>query len=157
MFGFNRVKYSVLVFLLSSAALSAQSFIAYMEGEATITRGSSRVAGEIGLSLLKGDRIETGSDSLAVLELEDRGTLKLREDTSIVLSDLGDQMSISLSAGGLFSRIRRHWRARAATITVPRRTPEIPLPPRPLPEVQVPFTAGLWKNPTLTWPPNLST
>jgi hypothetical protein len=107
MFGFKRVKYYVLVFFLSSAALSAQSFIAYMEGDATITRGGSRLEGEIGLSLLKGDRIETGSDSLAVLELEDRGTLKLREDTSIVLSDLGDQMSISLSAGGLFSRIRR--------------------------------------------------
>jgi ferric-dicitrate binding protein FerR (iron transport regulator) len=107
MFGFNRFKYSVLVFFLCTAALSAESFIAYMEGETTVTRDSSVLAGEIGFSLLKGDKIETGSDSLAVLELEDRGTLKLREDTSIVLSDLGDQISVSLSVGGLFSRIRR--------------------------------------------------
>ena len=99
--------FSFFVVFLTSAALSADSLITYSEGVVTVIRGSSRLSGEIGLSLLRGDTVETGPDSLAVLELENRGTLKLRENTSVVLSDLGDDISVSLSAGGLFSRIRR--------------------------------------------------
>lgn len=101
------LKYLVLVFFLTSAALSAESFIAYMEGKTVINRGPTDIVGEIGLSLHKGDIIETGNESLAILELEDRGTLKLRENTVLELDMLGDEMSVSLSAGGLFSRIRR--------------------------------------------------
>lgn len=101
------LKYSVFVFFLTSAALSAESFIAYMEGSTVVKRGALGIEGEIGLPLLKGDTIETGRDSLAILELENRGTLKLRENTTLELNNLGDEMSVSLSAGGLFSRIRR--------------------------------------------------
>lgn len=101
------LKYAVFVFFLTSAALSAESMIAYMEGSTVVKRGVTDIRGEIGMSLLRGDIVETGRDSLAILELEGRGTLKLREDTSIVLDNLGDQMSVSLSIGGLFSRIRR--------------------------------------------------
>lgn len=108
MFGIRlSLKYSIFVFFLTSGALSAESYIAYTEGHTVVTRGSADIEGEIGMSLLKGDIIETSRDSLAILELEDRGTLKLRENTTLELDNLGDEMSVSLSAGGLFSRIRR--------------------------------------------------
>ncbi len=108
MFGFHRIKFLLsFLFLLTSAALSAGSIVSYLEGETVILRGNTRITGEIGLVLLEGDRIETGPDSLAILELEGRGVLKLRENSSLQLNDLGDNMSVSLSLGGLFSRIRR--------------------------------------------------
>jgi len=95
----------LMLVLVGSAA--AESFIDYTEGSVEVVRNGTAFDGEIGLELLRGDTVRTGSDGLAVLNLEDRGSLKLRENTVVVLSDLGREMSVELTRGGLFSKIRR--------------------------------------------------
>ena len=93
--------------LICAGILPAEGFISYTEGQVTVRRSGSELNGEIGLNLREGDRVMTDSDSLAVLELTDRGTLKLREDSELVLGSLEDEVSVSLARGGLFSRIRQ--------------------------------------------------
>ncbi|MDT8298495.1 MAG: FecR family protein, partial [Spirochaetaceae bacterium] len=73
----------------------------------TVHRSGSELNGEIGLNLREGDRVMTSTNSLAVLELTDRGTLKLREDSELILGSLEDEVPVSLARGGLFSRIRQ--------------------------------------------------
>jgi ferric-dicitrate binding protein FerR (iron transport regulator) len=108
---------SVLMFV--TFVLSGQSVIAYTEGSVSVIRGGSTIDGVIGLSLVKSDSVRTGPDSLAVLELENRGTVKLRSDTLLSLDELGDSMSVSLEKGGLFSKIRRLAGARSYEVQTP--------------------------------------
>jgi len=103
----RRIAFMAALSLLALAPLWSESFVSYMEGSLSVKRGSAVHDADIGFTLTKGDELTTSSGSLAVLELEDRGVVKLREDTTLVLSELGSDVSVSLSAGGLFSRIRR--------------------------------------------------
>ena len=96
-----------LLILTAIIPISSESHISYMEGDVTILRGTEELQGDFGLTIKKDDVIQTGKTSLAILELEDRGTLKLREDTQLILDDLGDKMTVSLKSGGLFSRIKK--------------------------------------------------
>jgi hypothetical protein len=101
----------LIFFFLFSAILhlSAESFISYIEGDVSITRGSDTLKGEFGLPLLKNDIIQTHRDSLAVLEVEGRGILKMRAETTITLDDLGDKMKVSLKAGVYFQKYGKFW------------------------------------------------
>ena len=105
--GFRRWILPAMLALMGVGILPAEGFISYTEGQVTVQRSGSELNGEIGLNLREGDRVMTDSDSLAVLELTDRGTLKLREGSEVVLGSLQDEISVSLARGGLFSRIRK--------------------------------------------------
>ncbi len=96
-----------LIFLSITSFLSAGSEISWIEGTVTITRDSRDVNGEIGTELFEADRITTGPDSLLIIEMEGRGTLKLREETTMVLESMDGDIAVALVRGGLFSRIRR--------------------------------------------------
>lgn len=96
-----------LIILTLNISISSESHISYIEGSVTILRGSIELSGEFGLVLKKNDVIHTGNNSLAILELEERGTVKLREGTQLVLDDLGENLTVSLKSGGLFSRIKK--------------------------------------------------
>lgn len=97
-----------LLFTLSNFIyLSADSYISYLEGSVTVTRGSETIRGDFGLPLLKNDTIETGHNSLAVLEVEGRGILKMKDDTIMSLDNLGKKLEVSLKSGGLFSKIKK--------------------------------------------------
>lgn len=96
-----------LFFLFINSLLFSESIISYIEGHVMVLRGNEELAGDFGFTLLKNDTIKTGTGSLAILELEDRGTVKLREDTTLLLKDLGERLTVSLKTGGIFSRIKR--------------------------------------------------
>jgi len=97
-----------LLFLFSlSITLYSDSYISYFEGNMTVKRGSETIVGEYGLPLLKSDVVQTGSNSLAILEIEGRGTLKMRADTTLSLNNLGGKIEVSLKSGGIFSKIKR--------------------------------------------------
>jgi len=104
----NRSSFLLLVFILYTApAIAAESHISYLEGTVIITRGQSVLTGDFGMTLIEGDKISTGTDSLAILEVEGRGTLKMRSETILILDEIEEVISVSLTSGGLFSKIKR--------------------------------------------------
>lgn len=96
-----------IVLTVSIGYLPALTTVSWIEGDVTILHNGSIVPAEIERELSLGDRITTGPDSLAILEIDGRGTLKLREDSSLVLEALDEDISVGLLSGGLFSKIRR--------------------------------------------------
>lgn len=94
-----------IVFLMTD--LTAQSLISYLEGDVLINREGVEMVGDFGFQLMNNDIIITGENSLAVLEIESRGTLKLRAQTKLRLETTTEKISIELREGGLFSKIKK--------------------------------------------------
>jgi ferric-dicitrate binding protein FerR (iron transport regulator) len=96
-------------------ALEAE--LVYSVGEVQVRRDGVRRAGEIGMRLGAGDVIETGPDGAAILALSDQADLKLRENTILALDTLGEEVSVKLTQGGLFSRVVARLRGRYQVLT----------------------------------------
>ena len=79
--------------------------IVYTEGDVTLKSASSSHEAQIGDAVLPGDTIETGPASLAVIDLANGTTLKLREKTSLAVNSVGEATSVTLTAGGVFTSI----------------------------------------------------
>jgi hypothetical protein len=86
-------------------ALSGQ--VLYTEGDVTLRSGSQARDASIGDSLGPGDVVITGAHSLAVLDVGNSTTLKLRENTTLSLDSIGEQTAVTLTAGGVFTTIVR--------------------------------------------------
>ena len=92
--------------VLAALTVQAESgLIAYVEGEVTVRRGSERIDGEIGTGLTSGDVVSTSSGSVAILSLTERGKIKLRGSTVLSLDDIGNDTTVTLERGGIFSKI----------------------------------------------------
>lgn len=91
----------------------------YVAGDVHLERGGSRTDAEIGMQVQQSDQIFTGPDATAVIELMDGAVLKLRADSHLDLSTLGDQTTVHLKTGGLFTRVKeklfRRFEVRAET------------------------------------------
>jgi len=112
----------LLLLFFTVAAIPAaadKGSIVYAEGEVLVKRGSRTLSGEIGSDLHPGDLVRTGPGALAVLELGERGQVKLRELTELSLDSLGTRTSVTLNRGGLFSRIKRLFGTEAYEVKTP--------------------------------------
>ncbi len=87
--------------------LSAGTTVSWIEGDVTVLHNGIITPAEIEGEVFVGDRITTGPDSLVILEIGSRGILKLRADSSLVLENLDEDISVKLLWGGVFSKIRR--------------------------------------------------
>jgi hypothetical protein len=107
--GPNRVHTMILLFLLllpcGAFALSGQ--VVYTEGDVTWRNGGQTRDAAIGDSLGAGDVIVTGPKSLAVIDLANGTTLKLKEKTTLAIDSIGESTAVTLSAGGAFATIAR--------------------------------------------------
>lgn len=118
----TRLLLHFFVFLpvLAPAALEAQAVASYVLGEVSVQRGTSRLPADIGMDLLEGDTIHTGGDGLAIIAVDGRADLKMRENSVLTLSDIGERITVDLDQGGLFSRVRsavgRNFSVRAQTV-----------------------------------------
>ncbi len=99
--------FTTLLLCIPVFQIHATSSISYAEGRVSVHRSGRVFSGEIGVDLMAGDRIETQEGSMAILELENRGVLKILENTSLILDNLNDSMQVSLNAGNLFAKIRK--------------------------------------------------
>ncbi len=97
----------ILCFLSSPAAFAMNGQVLYMEGDVTVRSGSQEREAAIGDSLGAGDVVTTGSASLAVIDVGNATTLKLREKTTLALDSIGEQTAVTLTAGGVFTSIVR--------------------------------------------------
>ena len=104
---------SVLVVVLVAVVFAVpvfaqQSVIEYFDGEVTILRGDEEFFAEFGDLLDPGDRVSTGPSSVAVIQLNDRAQIKLRENTQIWIDAVVERAtSVSLDTGGVFARVAR--------------------------------------------------
>ena len=93
---------------LMPAALSALSGqVVYTEGDVQIRNGSQTHDAVVGEPLNPGDIISTGVDSLAVIDLANSTTLKLRPKTTLTVDSIGDSTSVTLTVGGVFTHVLR--------------------------------------------------
>jgi ferric-dicitrate binding protein FerR (iron transport regulator) len=96
-----------LACLSPSAVFALNGQVLYTEGVVTVRSGSHDREATIGDSLGPGDVVTTGPSSLAVIDVGNATTLKLREKTVLALDSIGDQTAVTLTAGGVFTSIVR--------------------------------------------------
>lgn len=88
-------------------SLQAQSILSFYEGDVLIERDSEQLSAEFGMELFEADLIRTEKSSLAILELAHGRTVKLREDSSLLLENLSRKTSVELKSGSVFSKVDR--------------------------------------------------
>ena len=93
------------LFFLVLVPVAADGAISYIEGSVTIRRGSSVVTADIGTEVHQGDVVVTGAGSTAIIRLAGAADIKLRENSSVDLTEIGDRVEVGLNSGGIFSRI----------------------------------------------------
>jgi len=95
----------LVLILLPAAVLFGQNSLDYLEGDVWIIRDNSKLAADFGMDLFQGDEIRTENNGLAIIELENGRTLKLRGDSVIKLENLSTNTSLELKKGGVFSKV----------------------------------------------------
>ena len=100
-----RVCASLLFLLLSASVFALSGQLTYTEGDGSIRSSTGAHPAAIGDALGAGDVITTSARSLAVIDLANGTTLKLREKTTLAIDSIGDQTSVNLTAGGVFTTI----------------------------------------------------
>lgn len=110
---FINIKAYLILFILSQtvflteAQASEGNIISYLEGEVMILQSGEDLDGDFGMELFDGDRISTGPDALVIIELGDRGVLKMKENSTLILNNTGGSPELELRRGGLFSRVNK--------------------------------------------------
>jgi ferric-dicitrate binding protein FerR (iron transport regulator) len=119
----RRLQAHLFILLLSigtTGTLGAQATMTYVLGDVSVQRSSSRLPGDIGMDLGEGDTIHTGSDGLAIISIDGRADLKMRENSVLTLEGIGERITVDLDQGGLFSRVRsavgRNFNVRAQSV-----------------------------------------
>jgi ferric-dicitrate binding protein FerR (iron transport regulator) len=100
----------ILICLLLSCLLPAALFalsgqVVYTEGDVSIRNGSQTHDAVLGEPLNPGDVISTGAQSLAVIDLANSTTLKLRPKTTLAIDSIGESTIVALNAGGVFIHV----------------------------------------------------
>jgi hypothetical protein len=99
----------LLLLLLVAAVrvVAADGDVVYTQGRVLVHRNPETLPAEIGMPVGEGDVIETGGDAMAVISLIDGAEIKLRENTTLALDNLGGNVSVRLTSGSVFSRVNR--------------------------------------------------
>lgn len=101
-------KLFIYLFVFVSTIIYAEDgIIAYFDGNVTVQRDGSTFDADFGLSVFEGDILETGTNSLLILQLNNKSKIKLRENTILVLESTGKDTSLRLNRGSVFSRVNK--------------------------------------------------
>jgi len=92
---------------LPGAVFAVNGQIMYTEGDVAWRNGPNTHDAVIGDPLGPGDVIVTGARSMAVIDLANGTTVKLKEKTTLSIDSIGESTSVKLSAGGAFTSIAR--------------------------------------------------
>lgn len=108
MFRTPRFVLLLAVLFASVMSLTAQNgFIEYLEGEVTLQRGGNTFVPNFGDELEQGDIVITGEDGLVIINIDDRGQVKLLPGTELVLDSIQGDIAVELKSGAVFSRLHR--------------------------------------------------
>ena len=106
---FSKTVLFLLLLLLSAAVpvVAVDGDVVYTYGRVLVHSNPETVPAEIGMPVGQGDVIETGRDAMAVISLVAGAEIKLRENTTLALDNLGRNVSVRLTSGSVFSRVNR--------------------------------------------------
>lgn len=108
MFGYyvsRSLMVAAILISFGTMTLYGQSRVTYVTGAVDIERDGGTIAAEIGMPVQQSDVVRTGADAFAIVELADGAEIKLRASTRVELSSLGEETSVRLERGGIFSRV----------------------------------------------------
>jgi ferric-dicitrate binding protein FerR (iron transport regulator) len=97
----------LLLLALPGTAFAVNGQIVYTEGDVAWRNGSNTHDAAIGDPLGPGDVLVTGARSMAVIDLGNSTTVKLKEKTTLSIDSIGESTSVKLTAGGAFTTIAR--------------------------------------------------
>lgn len=116
-------KVLMLAVLLAPACLSAAEAgkITFVSGQVDLDSGKGWQKASLGTPVSEADKVRTGVRGTVVISLKSGALLKLKADSQIILSQVGDDTTIDVESGALFSRVgkRRNgnfFRIRAQTM-----------------------------------------
>jgi len=113
--------------LLAAAPVFADGgVVEYVDGAVEIIGLAGTVDAEFVMVVAAGDVIVTGSAGIAVVRLNDRSQVKLRENTRLQIDSVSEQAAVTLNTGGVFARVaRRAAGAAGRAIGFEVRTPSV--------------------------------
>lgn len=103
----RRVMSLCLLFILPVMSWANEAVVEYIDGEVSVRGDGGLVEADFGMELLPGDTIITGPSGLAIVRLNDRSQVKLRESTSLEIESVTNEAAVRLNSGGVFARVAR--------------------------------------------------
>ncbi|MDA3939189.1 MAG: FecR family protein [Spirochaetia bacterium] len=101
------ITFIIFLILIHTTIYAEDGTIAYFDGDVTVQRDGSIFDAEFGLPVFQGDIFETAKDSLLIIQLTNKGELKLKENTLLILEKVSTDTSIVLNKGSVFSRVNK--------------------------------------------------
>lgn len=96
---------AIALLVLGSSLFAETAFVEYFDGEVWIARGEEEFIPEFGEQVNPGDLIATGEDGIAVIRLNERAQVKLRQNTELWIDSIAEKTSVTLESGGVFARV----------------------------------------------------
>ena len=93
------------ILLLQGRAYTFEATLVYTVGSVTVTRNGNPVLVEGGMTIQQGDVVRTGHGSTAIISIDDTTDIKIRENTSVDIEKVKEDIRVNLSTGSIFSRI----------------------------------------------------
>lgn len=104
----RRVAVSIgFLLALSLPVLAEGAIIEFVDGEVVVESPDGTFTADFGMAIEGGDVIVTGRDGTAVVRLNDRSQVKLRENTRLAIDSVADDAAVTLDSGGVFARVAR--------------------------------------------------
>ncbi len=98
------VSLAVMMMCLSAQSFGYSGKLTYAQGEVTVISGGKSSKAQKETSVLAGDSVKTGPQSLAIIVMDDGAQLKLNENSNLEIP-LKEEGTVSLKSGSVFSKI----------------------------------------------------
>ncbi|KPJ84706.1 MAG: hypothetical protein AMS17_15805 [Spirochaetes bacterium DG_61] len=93
------------ILLLQGRIYAFEATLTYTVGSISVIRGGNPVSVQIGMTIQKGDIIQTSLGSTAIISIDETTDIKVRENTSLDIEKVKDDIRVNLFSGSIFSRI----------------------------------------------------
>ena len=104
----GRISTAIAIVAICALPVFGESgVIEYIDGDVFIVRDKEEFYADFGESVEAGDLVKTGPNSLAVIRINDRIEVKLRDNTHLWIDSVAERASVSLDSGGIFARVAK--------------------------------------------------
>lgn len=104
----NKQKTTLLAALLLTGALAADAGkLTFVTGDVSVDGGKGWQKAQLGTVVNEADKIKTGPKGTVIISLKSGAVLKLKSDSQITLSAVGNSTTIDVGAGSVFSKVDR--------------------------------------------------
>lgn len=93
----------------TAPSASISGCVVFIKGSVTVTRGASPSVPAVGFPINENDVVETGAESIAVIQLSDRDVLRISPESKMIMSSIvrSDKIRLRLEKGELASKVTK--------------------------------------------------